>query len=342
MFYRIHHINSTSFTKPTAQIGLMFITIVIAFLLAFVRMKQLSPIDQQPGLQPLNTQQEQTLHVDAGFFMRNFLDFDILKNNFVADAYVWFGFDPKKISLKTIDDFYFGKATIKHKSIPYIWHEGNKTFVGYNVQIQFQTNLNYRQFPIDSHKIYLTLNNASLPAYHATFIADPARFQIAKTLYANGWACTDHHPSHGFQINTIDSRTNKQLVTPRVVFSCNFAHESFKRFVFVTLPLFIIFFLAIFTLSFDPERRNTNVLGVHAGILTALISYSFVIDTYSPQATYFMLSDVFFNIFLILCCMIFLFDELFIRLFLPYRGALVIIFHVLLLSLWGTALYWWL
>jgi hypothetical protein len=338
---RSHH--GALFTKPAAHIVLMLITITTAFSLAFIRMKHLSPVDQRPGLQSVdNTTLTPTKYaVATGLSIRNFLEFDILKNNFVADAFVWFSFDPH-IPMNAIDDFYFGKATVEHKSIPYLWHEQTNTVVGYNIQLRFQTNVNYRQFPLDSHRIYLTLNNTSLPRYNAVFSIDPTCFCVADTLYAAGWSCAHKTALPGLQTTIITTQPEKKIMSPRIVFALDFSNTSFKRFIFITLPLFMIFFLSLFTLSFDPSKHYETILGIHAAIMTALISYNFVIETLAPKVAYFMLSDIFFHLFLILCFLIFLLDAICVRQFLAYRGFLVIAFHVLFLTAWGIVLFWWL
>jgi hypothetical protein len=304
------------------------------------------PIDPSPSLQ---NQFKETNHLHStistyvytGLFVRNFLSFEILTNTFVADAYVWFEYDPKAVPAQAIDDFYFGKAIIKNKSHPYTYTSNNKTFVGYNIQIHFQTNLNFRHFPLDNHRIYLTINNASLPLYHAALITAPSSFQVAKTIYASGWTYKDRSVKSGWQTNLLDDVQQKNLTHPRIVFALDFANESFKKFILITLPLFILFFLSLFTLSLDVRKQYETVVGIAAAMMTALVSYNFVIESASPKVAYFTLSDVFFNLFLILNFLIFLFDAICLRWLMRYRGLLVLLFHTLLIICWIILLYWW-
>ncbi len=330
------------FTRPHIQIIFMVCTITLLFSMAFYRMRNGTPIDPIPGIQtehqknyPVHT------HVATGFFIRNFLDFNVLTNTFIADAYVWFEYDPKAVPTQAIDDFYFGKATIKNKSHPYTYSKNGKTFTGYNVQIHFQTNLNYRHFPIDNHRIYLTLNNASLPNYHAAFTTAQSSFQVADTIYAFGWTYKDKSVTSGLQTSILDNVSQKKLVNPRIIFALDFTNESFKRFILITMPLFILFFLSLFTLSLDVRKQYETVVGIAAAMMTALVSYNFVIESASPKVAYFTLSDTFFNLFLILNFLIFLFDAICIRWLMPYRGLLVLFFHLLLITCWTFLLYWW-
>lgn len=330
------------FTRPHVQIICMVFTSMLLFSTAIYRMHHCAPIDPSPSVQ--NEHQDgypiQT-HIKSGIFIRNFLEFDVLTNKFTADAYVWFEYDPKQIPAEAIDDFYFGKATIKNKSQPYTYTKDGKTFTGYNVQIHFQTNLNYRHFPIDNHRIYLTLNNASLPKYHAAFITAQSSFQVAETIYAYGWTYKDRSAKTGLQINTLDDVSQKKLINQRIIFSLDFSNESFKRFILITLPLFILFFLSLFTLSLDARKQYETVVGIAAAMMTALVSYNFVIESASPKVAYFTLSDTFFNLFLVLNFLIFLFDAICIRWLMPYRGLLVIFFHLLLIISWIILLFWW-
>lgn len=329
--------------KPGMQIFLMICTATLLFSLSYYRMKECKPTDRSPGLQSFEQQKAYTIktHVHTGLLIRNFLEFDVLKNTFVADAYVWFEFDPHQVPLKTIEDFYFGKGIIEQKSHPYLTSEKNKMRAGYNVQIKFQTNLDYHYFPIDSHRLYLTLNNASLPKHEVVFDAPIDSFQISPTIYASGWTYQNKSTVSGLQVNTIDQKTQKKIVSPRAIFSLDFSNESFKRFILIILPLFIVFFLSLFTLSIDPIRQYETVVGIPAAMMTALVSYFFVIESVSPKVAYFTLADVFFNVFLVLNFMIFVFDAICVKLFLAHRGILVLLFHLLLIASWVFLLYWW-
>lgn len=338
-----YSIGSIFFTKPSTQVALMIGTIMLLFSLSLHRMRHLTADDPSPHVQILEpTDKAPATPVLTGLFIRNFLEFDVLKNNFVADAYVWFEFDPALLASKIIDDFFFGKATIEHKSTPYTYSINNKTFIGYNIQIRFQTNLNYKAFPIDNHRIYLTLNNAALATNHAFLNTPSNTFQVADTVYASGWSYKNKAVTSGLHISILDPQSQKKLTISRVIFAMDFMNESFKRFILITLPLFVIFFLALFTLSMNPIKQYETVVSIPAAMMSALVAYSFVIESSSPKVAYFMLSDMIFNLFLVLNLMIFLLDAICIKYLLAYRGFLVIFFHAILIISWLTLLYVWL
>ncbi len=331
------------FIRPIIQIVLMFCTAILLFSLSYYRMKDGKVVDMPPSLCAVEEQKNYLVNAEikVGLFVRNFLEFDILTNNFVADAYVWFEFDPHRISLKAVEDFYFGKAVMEQKSHAYISQQKNKERVGYNVQIRFQTNLDYRYFPIDSHRLYLTLNNAALQKHEAIFISSENSFQVAPTVYASGWSYQGKSVKSGLQLNVLDQSTNTKLISPRTIFALDFANESFKRFILIILPLFIIFFLSLFTLSIDPVKQYATVVSIPAAMMGALVSYFFVIESMSPKVGYFTLADIFFSVFVVLNFMIFILDTICIKYFVRYRGLLVIMFHGLLISAWLFLLYWW-
>jgi len=336
------HIERLSFfIKPGAQISLMLFTLVLLFSSTYIYMRHPTNNDPMPGVKTFESRPDYsaTNIVKTGFFVRNFLEFDVNKNNFVADSYIWFEFDPKSVPLEAVADFYFGKADIKQKSPAYTATIDKKMIVGYNLQVGFQTNLIYRKFPLDNHCISLTLNNAALPKYHAILLADGETFQVADSIYASGWSYQDKHVTSGLQINTLEPKTQHALVTPRVVFGMDFANESFKRLLLILLPLFIISFLSLFTLSLDPFKDAGTIVTISATMMAALVSYNFVIEAASPKVSYFTFGDTLFNTFLVLNFIIFIIDTVWIKKLAPYRGIVVILFHLTLIAWWFMMLY---
>jgi hypothetical protein len=340
MLKKLAHLNRLA--HPHAQIFMALITAFILFAGAYYRMKHLDINDPIPALQSIKPTEAQQAPIVTGLLIRNFLDFDVLKNNFVTDAYVWFEFDEKQVKLQDIDDFSFSKATIDYKSKPYITKNNHLTTAGYNIRLKFPSNLNHRHFPIDNHRLYLILTNFSLSAHQVLFEASPNTFQVSPSLYTAGWKHTDHAVTNGVWHAQLDKSTDtKQLNLPRTIFSIDFTNNSFKRFILITLPLFFILFLSLFTLSLDTLSHQATMVSIPAVMLTALISYNFVIDSISPKVTYFTLSDMLFNLFLILNFMIFLVNTLLPHLLAKYRGLFVLIVYSTLLIFWNILLYWW-
>ena len=353
----------SNFVKPGYQVLLMLGTSILLLSLSYVRMKMFRNIDRSPGIVKVEGAVSANRKlITTGLNLRNFLKFDLFENNFVADIYLWFEYDAAHINQKDIEDFSFGKAEIISKSKPYITTNGNRTQVGYDVKIKFPSNLNYKFFPISSHRLYLTLNNLSLSSDTALFDVTPETFSVSKTLYINGWQYLDKGVVSGFkslQLNgqdalqeksfqrksfqrkTFQRKTFPRKTFPRVIFAIDFIGTGFRNLLLILLPLLVIFFVGLFMLGIDPTKYYSSIVAGVSATITALLSYRFVIETLSPDSSYFMLSDHLFDLILVLNFMIFLVGTVFLNRLEKYRGLLIVLFHLILISGWIYFLFIW-
>jgi len=353
----------SNFIKPGYQVLLMISTSILLLSLSYVRMNMFRNIDRSPGIVKVEGAVSVNRKlITTGLNLRNFLKFDLFENNFVADTYLWFEYDAEHINQKDIEDFSFGKAEIISKSKPYITTNGNRTQVGYDVKIKFPSNLNYKFFPISSHRLYLTLNNLSLSSDTALFDVKPETFSVSKTLYINGWQYLDKGVVSGFkslELNTQDvaqeksfqgktfqgktfqRKTFQRKTFPRVIFAIDFIGTGFRNLLLILLPLLVIFFVGLFMLGIDPTKYYSSIVAGVSATITALLSYRFVIETLSPDSSYFMLSDHLFDLILVLNFMIFLVGTVFLNRLEKYRGLLIVLFHLILISGWIYFLFIW-
>jgi len=222
--------------------------------------------------------------------------------------------------------------------------------------------LNYKFFPISSHRLYLTLNNLSLSSDTALFDVKPETFSVSKTLYINGWQYLDKGVVSGFkslELNTQDvaqeksfqgktfqgktfqRKTFQRKTFPRVIFAIDFIGTGFRNLLLILLPLLVIFFVGLFMLGIDPTKYYSSIVAGVSATITALLSYRFVIETLSPDSSYFMLSDHLFDLILVLNFMIFLVGTVFLNRLEKYRGLLIVLFHLILISGWIYFLFIW-
>jgi hypothetical protein len=340
---KVKLLHLSNFVKPVYQVILMVFTLSLLLFLSYFRMRQFYIVDQSPGVQVVSEKEKGEIPViDVGFYLRNFLDFDVTNNEFQIDAYVWFEYDKEKIKFEDIDDFSFGKASIESKSKPYMSDVGGKRVVGYDVKVKFPSNLSYKYFPIDSHRLYLTLNNFSLRYKKVAYNISPKTFIVADTIYTKGWKNIGTDVKSGFKTLYLDKDNAERAVTfPRILFVMDFLGLSFRTFMLIMLPLLVIFFISLFTLSLDPKKYYIAILSVAAATMTALISYRFVIESMSPSVSYFMLSDHFFDLILVLNFIVFLVGTVLLKRFVKYRGLLVVCFHCILIIAWIYLLFVW-
>ena len=134
---------------------------------------------------------------------------------------------------------------------------------------------------------------------------------------------------------------------PKVVFAISAQRNGLQGILLIFLPLFLISFITLFTLSFDPETDSRSMLSLATSGLASLIGYRFIIQGISPDVGYFMLSDQIFILFLTFVFAIFPFTLLLSRRgkltdnIIILRGFVFILFHLTVLAWWYYLLYWW-
>jgi len=105
------------------------------------------------------------------------------------------------------------------------------------------------------------------------------------------------------------------------------------------LPLLVLFFMSMFSFSYDHKIDRENILEIGVASVAAMVAYRFVIDTVAPNTPYFMLVDWLFALFLVLSFLVFLINVF--DLFKKYRGLVVLSLHLALVISWYGLLFIW-
>lgn len=247
--------------------------------------------DKAPDIQwnvPLKRIETSKSEVKAGISVHSFPDFDVFKNHFVINATVWFEFNPVIFSLATIGNFSFEKGKILKKDKPKLKLLPNKMmFAAYNVNVEFSSNLDFREFPLNDHKIFLSLVNDGVSSNDLMFSSNLSNFVIPKDLYTPDWTLVDEHVLTGYS-SFLYSKHDKTNVTshPKVIYIFDFESGA-KKLIIIVVPILFLLFMSLFSLTINPK----DSIGISIGSITALLAYNFVIMVLSPSVGYFMLID---------------------------------------------------
>ncbi len=326
------------FLRPIIQFGLVLFSVFFTLAISYYRLSNSPILDPQPSLYAPSQEIKDKQHIVVGFAMHNFLLFDIINNDFLLDATVWFAFDATTISIKDLDDFSFSKAEIVQKAGPYLETKDGKITARYDIRLRFSTNLIYRLFPLDRHRIYLTLNNKALSTDNVLFSCESKSLVVSKTIYTFGWSVENQRVQCGAgRLNFAD----KQFSFPRIIFSIDFAQTSMRQFTFIVLPLFILLFLAIFAFALNLRKDFEVIMAIAGASIAALLSYRFVIEGMSPKVTYYMLSDLLFLLFLVLLFVVIFIDIFYRQHIEERRGSIVFLFYGAFLCAWSYLLFVW-
>jgi hypothetical protein len=325
--------------RPSGQIVLMLITASIFYAVSSWPQRKFLNSDPSPSIIPI--QLAKGAPVRTGMYIRNFMEFDTIKNRFLVDAVVWFESD-KSVSAKILDKFVFGKGEIKSKSEATIKVLPNgKQMVWYNVRLLFPSNLSHKLFPFGDHTLYINLTNRSISIDEIYFVSGDDNLVVADSIYTVGWSLIKTRVSSGKTIIELDKEAKeKNISAPRAIFALDFKDNSMRELWLILLPLFIFFLVALFSFSVPLKQFSARASMVSAS-LSATLSYRYVIQTLAPKVEYAMLSDYIFFMFLSMVFLAVIFN-LFLRPKIKEQnvGFLVLSLHVLLNFSWAFLIFY--
>lgn len=342
--------NPRNFIHIRYQLSFILINIVISGLLMYYPNTFFSTADPEAKIYPLTPEAarligitSRSIIVETGMYLEDFHTFDLTNNEFVITASVWFKFDPAVISLETVGQFSFDRGEILSKSPPSTKFIDKLLFVEYRVKLRFISPLTHRLFPVEDHRIHITLTNKKVSPRELVFTASESGFTLSPDIVVAGWDKVRRSVVTGYTQTQLERNDPKTIAYyPVAVFALDFVRSGLRQIFVLSLPLFLIFFLGIVTLSLDPSKFATLRISISIANLTALIGYRFIIENMSPKAGYFMLSDHIFNLFFALTFVIFFFHIATIKQASEFiRGLLAAALHMIFLASWYYLLVIW-
>ena len=338
--------------RPHYQVAILIITSCIVVLMGFKVTRRFNPLETYPEVKSVTPEKikewgGEPVVVNVGLYITNWHEFKIVENEFIFDGVVWFEFDPALLSLDTIEKFSFEKGEIIKKSPPSTKLIDGKLFVEYKIRLRFTSTLSHRFFPLDDHRIFITMVNTYVSPSEMIFRSFKSDFATSRKNIIPAWHQVDHTVRTGYEEEFFDKFDKRKVIRyPVVVFMLDFARSGIRLIFLIFLPVFLIFFISLFWFSFDPTNTGT-IIALATSSVTSLIAYRFVIQGMSPKVGYFLLSDHIFTFFLALSFVSFVFALLWVHRKKPshsmiiLRGILFLFFHISFIALWYYLLFFW-
>lgn len=299
--------NNLKYTSHTFQLILMTITSCIIAFLVYRQTSTFNSTDPRRVINPIvstTLSKESLFSINVGLYIQNFIEFNIVNNEFIFNGIIFFEFMPGVISLEDVGKFEFVRGEIVQKSKPTTYFEGDKLVARYNIRVKFSSDLNYKLFPFSSHRINLIMVNHDISPDQIKFKSDVATFNIDKSIYISGWHEYNRYVAAGYSLAELEKFSKAKVANPIIVFTIEYLQSGIKNLLSILLPLIFLFFIAIFSFALDPDKYSSSLSSISVGCATGLLAYKFVIDKFSPNVNYFMISDVLFFLFLGLVCTI--------------------------------------
>ncbi len=322
-------------------VSLCITTAILLYLIAG-QVFHFCAIDKKPTLHQVDARQAKgPTVVKVGLTIVDFAEFNVTENKFKISGLISFIFDPKKISLDTIEKFSFLKGDIKYKSKPHVRACGDLMCAYYSIKVTFKTNLYYGFFPFEDHKIFLGLINDAVTPEEMLFDAVPEDFIIDTDVYVSGWSYLRHRVRMGYGETILPGLENKKIVYPELLFIIDFFHYSMRYIISIMLPLLIIFFIDLFSLCLDQRLNKSTLVQMSTGNIVALVAYRFVIESLSPKVGYPMIADYIFFLFLSISFAIFVINSIGPYLALWQKKAVSIGMQLIVIGVFTYLLEFW-
>ncbi len=279
--------------------------------------------------------------VSVGLHITDMPQLDFVNNDFIIDGILWFEFDPAIISWNSISKFSFDRGEIIQQSEPSTQVSGNSFFVRYHIRVRFKTQLDFNYFPLDDHNINITLINQTVQPSEMIFRSYASFFSVPPVINTSGWRIYDTTTHIGWTKSVLDMYESQKIVAhPAVTFTISLRRVGFRNVMMILLPLFIMYFINLFSFAFDPKTNPTPIFYIASTGVPALLSYRFVIESMTPKVGYFVLSDYLFILFLVVAVIGFMFAANLLRIgkltpeMTVVRGATFLMVHIVFISMW--------
>lgn len=289
-------------TNTKLQLSIILIMIASLILLFYYPNKRFLSSDPKPTFSIIKPsyKSKQIIEIKTGIYIKNFPVFNIIKNEFIMNAIIWFEFNPHQINLNTIKNFSFEKGKILKKSKPKMKKIGNKLWVYYKIKVEFSTNLDYKFFPLEDHKIHIKLINTQMNPDSEILVSHNTDLTIKDKIFTGDWKKIGTEVEYGYVEHSFDKYQKEKITKyPIVLFEMYFEKAGIRKTLAIFLPLFMVFFLSLFSLLINIKNSEV-IFSLSVGSTTALIFSLIVIESMSPNVRYFTIANKVYTLLLII------------------------------------------
>jgi hypothetical protein len=250
-------------------------------------------------------------------------------------------------SLETVGQFNFDKGRIILKEFIETTKLGEDVFVRYRVRFEVKSNLNFKYFPLDGHRLYIVLKNDLLAPSEVIITTYPTRTWFSKNAVSPNWFYTDPASDFGYIESQWDTRNKSNVdYTSAMVVYFDFDRATLRESTLVLFPLVVLLFIILGSLliGFTPFQAIIIAL---LGIV-GMIFYRSIINHMAPTTSYFMLGDLVFML-AIACALLVIIFEIMTAIyaeeekswFEALRGGVLTLASLIFLVGWFYLLYLW-
>jgi hypothetical protein len=195
----------------------------------------------------------------------------------------------------------------------------------WNITIKQNQRFDFHLFPIDDHTVDIIFE---IPKGIFNNIPFESKITYHDPLEFNGWNCVI------IENNVVE---NNRYGTFKYVYALGLNKTGHRIALALLLPMFILFFIALFTLSLEPSDGLKTIIS----LILALNGFRVVLENISPKTSYLLFSDVIYLLFLCISFLILLIHLLDIEMNKRAVFLFVIGAHCVVISVFFYTLYPW-
>jgi len=297
-------------TSYTVLYSALFVSIFSIFLIFSYAIYNGKVLDPEVNLTPISEKQLAELSnvkVETGIFIRDFSRFDMLKNSFIAQASIWFSFNPNAVDKGLIDQFSFENGSLRSKSKVREIKMDDRILALYEIELEFQGIFDYSHFSLDQHRLNLILVNPVSSPQQILYVVENESVAIAEKAFTEGWSLTGKTARFGYQQEDLKIFKNQiKLPIEKTVFSYSYKHSSSKELIIIFIPLILMFLVGLLSLLLDMVFDSRVIIELAVGATLALVFIYNYIRTFTPVTGVFTLVDAFYVLLMLITSAIFL------------------------------------
>jgi hypothetical protein len=299
--------------KRVALIAIISTALFLVGLLLW-KNRYTEPADPETKIWMLNAKEQRHASVvTVGLHINSFPTFSFVKNEFLIDGILWFRFPQGAESIKTLEGFTIQNSILQenglllYKSAPIIKLLENEVLVSYHIQTVFKTNLDFKHFPLQSHRLSIIVQNKNVTPYELYFNSTDKEFTLAQEDLVMQWLPRKMSVKTGYIKSELElSNPAMDISYPSAVFSIDFQSVGGRDLMSLYFPMLVLFFIIIFCLLIDIS--DISRLTYVATAFPILVLFRMVIDGVSPSVGYKTHVDFVFYLLVFLSLLILLFQ----------------------------------
>ena len=214
--------------------------------------------------------------VSVGVWLINVGKVDLSAGTADLDFYVWFNSSgsPQQVS------FEFMNGAVSSMSVT----DASPSYQEYRVRGTFQNNLDFKNFPFDSHTISIEIEDTNVSSSALNFVPDTGETGIDPSINIAGWTIQNS------DVNVVQHSYPGNETYSRFIFSFEIGRSALSSVVKSVVPISIITTIAMLSFFVSPANYAQRIgLGVTA--LLAAVAAHLALVSEIPPVGYLTLAD---------------------------------------------------